>query len=82
MRIALLISGLGPGGAERVMAVLANGLAARGHAVCLITLDGPGHDFHVLDKRVERCGLGLTGDSADKLRAVRPQTRCSRLSRE
>ncbi len=70
MRIALLISSLGPGGAERVMAVLANGLAARGHSVRLITLAGREHDFYVLDRHVERCALGLTGDSTGKLGAV------------
>jgi GalNAc-alpha-(1->4)-GalNAc-alpha-(1->3)-diNAcBac-PP-undecaprenol alpha-1,4-N-acetyl-D-galactosaminyltransferase len=75
MRIALLISSLGPGGAERVMTVLANGLVARGHSVYLITLAVQAQDFYVLDKRVERCGLGLTGDSAGTLSAVRANVR-------
>ncbi len=70
MKIALLISGLGPGGAERVMSVLANGLVARGHTVCLITLAGTGRDFHALDERIERRGLELTGDSRGYLGAV------------
>jgi GalNAc-alpha-(1->4)-GalNAc-alpha-(1->3)-diNAcBac-PP-undecaprenol alpha-1,4-N-acetyl-D-galactosaminyltransferase len=75
MRIALLISGLGPGGAERVMSLLANGLVARGHEVCLITLTPAADDFHALDPRVQRQGLGLTGDSAGTLTALHANAR-------
>lgn len=63
MRVALLISGLGPGGAERVISLLANGLAERGHEVFLITLAPSGNDFYTLDARVQRRGLAATGDS-------------------
>jgi len=71
MRIALLISSLGPGGAERVMSLLAGGLAVRGHEVWLITLAASGNDFFVVDPRVRRLGLGLMGDSGTAFEALR-----------
>ena len=81
MRIALLISGLGPGGAERVISLLAGALVDRGHDVWLITLAASGSDFYVVDSRVRRLGLGLQADSegiveallanAKRLRALR-----------
>lgn len=64
MRIALLISGLGPGGAERVMSLLAGAFADRGHEVWLITLATAADDFFAVDPRVRRLGLGLVADSA------------------
>jgi GalNAc-alpha-(1->4)-GalNAc-alpha-(1->3)-diNAcBac-PP-undecaprenol alpha-1,4-N-acetyl-D-galactosaminyltransferase len=68
--VALLISSLGPGGAERVMSLLADGLVARGHEVSLITLSHAGNDFYALDPRVHRRGLGLIGESTHALGAV------------
>lgn len=41
MRLALVISSLGGGGAERVISWLANHWASQGHNVFLITLDSP-----------------------------------------
>ena len=72
MRIALVISGLGPGGAERVMSLLAGAFADRGHEVWLITLAAEANDFFVVDPRVRRVGLALVADSggvSDALRA-------------
>jgi len=71
MRIALVISSLGPGGAERVMSLLAGGLAVRGHEVWLITLAASGNDFFVVDPRVRRLGLDLMGDSGTAFEALR-----------
>lgn len=59
MRIVLAISSLSGGGAERVMAWLAGGLAERGHAVSLLTMIGPEADRYDLDPRVTRQSLPL-----------------------
>jgi GalNAc-alpha-(1->4)-GalNAc-alpha-(1->3)-diNAcBac-PP-undecaprenol alpha-1,4-N-acetyl-D-galactosaminyltransferase len=81
MRVALLISSLGPGGAERVMSLLADGLVARGHEVSLITLSHAGKDFYALDPRVQRRGLGLLGDSTHLLSAIHANIRRIRALR-
>ncbi len=48
------------GGAERVLAVVASGLAARGHEVAVLTFDAPGGaSFYPMDARVRRTALGL-----------------------
>jgi len=70
MRIVLAISSLGSGGAERVVALLAGGLAARDHEVWLVTLTQSGDDFFTLDPRVRRLGLGLIGDSPNMLHGL------------
>lgn len=67
MRIVLVISSLGAGGAERVITLLAGALADRGHEVWLVTLAPAGKDFFPVDSRVRRIGLGLTGDSPNVL---------------
>jgi glycosyltransferase involved in cell wall biosynthesis len=64
MRVVLTIPTLGPGGAERVMTLLAGGLATRGHEISLLTLSRAGEDFFAVDPRVRRIGLGLMRDSA------------------
>lgn len=56
--IALVIAGLAGGGAERVISALANQLAARGHAVSLVTLDAMATDFYALHPGVRRLRLG------------------------
>jgi glycosyltransferase involved in cell wall biosynthesis len=69
MRIVLMIPVVGPGGAERVMTLLAAGLAARGHEVSLLTLERAGADFFAIDPRVHRIGLGLMSNSTSPLQA-------------
>ena len=54
MKIALVISSLGPGGAERVAANMANGFADRGHEVMVATYRIDKKDFYSLDPRVRR----------------------------
>lgn len=71
MRLLLIIPSLGPGGAERVMTLLAAGLAARDHEVWLVTLAQTGDEFFAIDPRVRRLGLDLVGDSRTMLQAVR-----------
>ncbi|MFA5950230.1 MAG: glycosyltransferase [Hyphomicrobium sp.] len=52
------------GGAERVLADIANALAMRGHAVKVLTFERPGsQSFYSLDPRIERVELAI-GDTA------------------
>jgi GalNAc-alpha-(1->4)-GalNAc-alpha-(1->3)-diNAcBac-PP-undecaprenol alpha-1,4-N-acetyl-D-galactosaminyltransferase len=67
VKIALVISSLGPGGAERVMSILANAWAVRGTEVTLITLGNAGGDFYRIDPRVRRVGLGVAAHSSNAL---------------
>ncbi len=54
------------GGAERVLACIASGLAARGHDVALLSFDRPGGEsFYPLDPHVHRIALGI-GDAAGR----------------
>ncbi len=59
MRITCVIHSLNGGGAERVMAGLASGLAARHHDVHLITFDDGKSDRHPLAEVVSRDCLDL-----------------------
>ena len=59
MKICLVISSLSAGGAERVLSLMANYWAGRGHDVTLLTLDSVASDFYPLDPRVRRIGLDL-----------------------
>ena len=70
MKIALVISSLGTGGAERVMALLANYWADRGDEVTLITLETTAIDAYPIDPRVKRVALGLVEDSSGLARAL------------
>ncbi|MEW6267167.1 MAG: glycosyltransferase family 4 protein [Thermodesulfobacteriota bacterium] len=64
MRIALIISSLGPGGAERVMSLLANALSAKGHEITIVTLaDASSPPFYPLADRVSPRPLGVLGRS-------------------
>ena len=64
MRLALVISSLRGGGAERVMATLANAWAARGVEVTLITLAPRSTDAYPVDAAVERIDLYKTARSS------------------
>src|SRR4051812_7610404 len=59
------------GGAERVMAQLANRWAQRGDQVTLITLGPVETDCFELHPRVARVALGVLGDSGGIVRALR-----------
>jgi glycosyltransferase involved in cell wall biosynthesis len=59
MRLTLVIPSLGPGGAERVLSLLATEWARRNHRVVLVTLTPTGEDFFRVCGRVQRVGLGL-----------------------
>ena len=79
--VALVIADLGAGGAQRVVATLAGAWADRGRPVTLITFDDGAGDAFALDPRVERIALGLQGDSAGPLQALRATWRRIRALR-
>jgi glycosyltransferase involved in cell wall biosynthesis len=57
--IAFVVAGLGAGGAERVIALLADRFLAAGRAVTVIAFDHPGDPvYHVFDRRVRLLRLG------------------------
>ncbi|MGI8908727.1 MAG: glycosyltransferase family 4 protein [Candidatus Sumerlaeaceae bacterium] len=74
-RITLVIATLGPGGAERVLSMMANYWAERGKLVTLITLGGGASDFYQLDAGVRRVALNLLGDSRNAYQAFRNNAR-------
>lgn len=78
MKLALVIGSLQGGGAERVMATLANAWAQRSVAVTLITIADTSADQYPLDAAVRRISLGLRRSSthcllglANNIRRVR-----------
>ena len=84
MKLALVISSLGPGGAKRNLVTLANSWASRGYDVSLFTFDDdtavPAYD---LDKGIDHRPLDLARDSANPLfGALNNVWRIARLNRE
>jgi glycosyltransferase involved in cell wall biosynthesis len=69
-RLALVISSLGMGGAERVLTQLAGAWRDQGVEVTVITLAGRDQDFHRLPAGVGRAALGLTAASRGPVGAV------------
>lgn len=70
-RIVLIISGMGAGGAERVMSILSGAWAARGDHVVLLTLAPEGTpSFHPLHPNVEYRPLGVASVSRNPVEAV------------
>src|SRR4051812_32776329 len=70
MKVALVISSLSTGGAERVLSSLASYWAARGEEVTVITIDSDATDAYPLDSRVRRLALGMRADSRGLVRAL------------
>ena len=61
MRIFFFISSLNKGGAQRVVANLANHFIKLGHDVGIITINSKSFDSYVLDKSIKRHELKLEG---------------------
>lgn len=88
MRLALVISQLGVGGAERVLSTMASYWADRGHDITLLTLWSQDSDFYPLSPTVKRVALGIMDSSANlrqtlrttwrRLRALRAELRSAR----
>jgi glycosyltransferase involved in cell wall biosynthesis len=78
-RILLITSTLAPGGAERVMATMANYWAERGKQVSLLTIASTRDDFYALHPAVERVALDLLWDSDHMLDTL--ISNCKRLAR-
>lgn len=70
MKLVLVISSLGGGGAERVMTMLANAWVERGNEVTLVTLAPERMDRYPLDPAVRRIALDVAGNSAHVLAAI------------
>lgn len=66
-KLTLVISSLGPGGAERVMATLANSWANAGTAVTLITLSQNHTDHYPLHPTIRRVILPIRADRRTSL---------------
>lgn len=66
MKLTLVISSLGAGGAERVMSLMANYWAAKGWEITLLTLDD-GIPFYQLNEQVNHIGLGIQQNSPNVL---------------
>jgi glycosyltransferase involved in cell wall biosynthesis len=72
MRLALVISALGAGGAERVIVTLANAWAARGWEITLITFEPPGtKPYYRVDPGVALRQLGIPSVGHPRWRAIR-----------
>lgn len=70
MRLALVIHALTAGGAERALSALANGWAAAGHEVHILTLAGPHEPFYPLAQGVRLKHLDVAGASGSALSAL------------
>ncbi len=71
-RIVFIISSLGAGGAERVLSVIANAMAQKGHCITVAMLAGEDHTPHYhLDSRLELLKLGLLKTSNGLTSALR-----------
>lgn len=64
MRITLVISSLGAGGAEKILSLMANYWAVRGQAITLITLDSANTDFYPTNPLINRISLSLMKTSS------------------
>jgi GalNAc-alpha-(1->4)-GalNAc-alpha-(1->3)-diNAcBac-PP-undecaprenol alpha-1,4-N-acetyl-D-galactosaminyltransferase len=72
MKVTLVIYGLGGGGAERVMSILANYWAAQGWEIALIMLVAPTQAaFYPLHPLIKLKPLGLAENSTNPIAAIR-----------
>jgi glycosyltransferase involved in cell wall biosynthesis len=81
MRVLFAVSSLSAGGAERVIAELANAFVAAGDEVGVLTLSHPGSDHYVLDARVTRIALDVIWNSTNPWESVRSNLRRAHMIR-
>jgi glycosyltransferase involved in cell wall biosynthesis len=63
MRVAFVLSGLGAGGAERVVSLISSAWASRGNEVSVISFDGPDERiFHNFDPQVRLVRLSIPAE--------------------
>jgi GalNAc-alpha-(1->4)-GalNAc-alpha-(1->3)-diNAcBac-PP-undecaprenol alpha-1,4-N-acetyl-D-galactosaminyltransferase len=83
VRLTLVIPSLASGGAERVMAVLANEWASRGHEVTLMTIASIADDRQALHPAIARVALDMMEPAHGAVHALRNNwRRLTRLRRE
>ncbi|MEO1672954.1 MAG: glycosyltransferase family 4 protein [Cyanobacteria bacterium J06631_2] len=70
MKITFVISGMGCGGAERVLASLASGFIQHGYDVTVVTLSTKDGDFYQLPPGCSRLALGILGSSTGVIEAI------------
>ena len=72
MHLTLIISSLGPGGAERVLSELANYWTLKGHQISLITLASPkSQPFYLLDSRINLIQLNQNQTESSTMKRVK-----------
>ena len=88
-RLLLVAANLGPGGAEKVMTMLANAWARQGYRITLITLDGSLKSFFSLDPAIDRLATetfvskgGRLGRAGLLFRIVRDALKLRRIVRQ
>jgi glycosyltransferase involved in cell wall biosynthesis len=81
MRVLFAVSSLSAGGAERVIAELANAFVAAGDEVGVLTLSHPGSAHYALDPRVTRIALDVIWNSINPWESVRSNLRRSHMIR-
>lgn len=69
-RVAIVIFGLVPGGAERVVCELSSRWARAGDEVSVVTMAPPGTDVYRLASEVRRIALDLAGEPAGTMGAL------------
>jgi GalNAc-alpha-(1->4)-GalNAc-alpha-(1->3)-diNAcBac-PP-undecaprenol alpha-1,4-N-acetyl-D-galactosaminyltransferase len=70
MKINFVISSLGNGGAERVLAKMANFWVERGHDVKIITFSDDTESFYILNNKINVLGLNLKKQSVSILGGI------------
>jgi GalNAc-alpha-(1->4)-GalNAc-alpha-(1->3)-diNAcBac-PP-undecaprenol alpha-1,4-N-acetyl-D-galactosaminyltransferase len=71
MKVTLVIYGLGGGGAERVMSIVANYWVSHGWEVTLVMLVAPTKpSFYQLDPRIKLKSLDIAGNSSNAISAI------------
>jgi GalNAc-alpha-(1->4)-GalNAc-alpha-(1->3)-diNAcBac-PP-undecaprenol alpha-1,4-N-acetyl-D-galactosaminyltransferase len=70
MKLAVVMSSMSFGGAQRVAALLSNYWARRGHGVSLITFESASTDCYELEPAVQRVALNMTADARNVFHAL------------